>query len=723
MVKTLLTKFLLLVSVIAYLPSCSVSNGDSTSGGDASNPSSPTAAVNITSNVVAMTSSNSSAYPLFGNCSKVSELKIYLSSTEVASTPCSSGISGVSGTWSIELNATSVPDGLKTLEIKDSSGNSFVYTSLVKDTTGPAISSVEDGYESTSTSSSPDITWSAATDIGSTVSGYQIRILDSLDNPVNSWITLGAILTSKINSLSLTLGQIYKAEVRAIDTYGNYGSVAKSSGWKIFPDQWTQRAYLKASNSETLDNFGKVVKVYGDLMVVAAENEDSNQVVITNGTTSSSNNSTSNSGAVYVYRKTGLNWVQEAYLKAPNSDSNDYFGRSISVYGDTIVVGVPLEDSNTQAITHGATASIDNSSANQGAVYVFRKVSGQWIQEAFIKASNGDAGDNFGASVDIYGDTLVVGAPKEQSSQNSITNGDTSSGNNSLSSAGAIYVFKRTSGVWLQQAYIKPSNVDADDEFGTQVAIHNDTIIASSPFESSYQTSITNGSSASSDNSGFLVGAVYVFKRTGTTWAQEAYLKAANSEDFDLFGDSIAISGDTVAVGSQFESSNSTSIINGTGVSSNNSAANSGAVYVYKRTGTNWEQEAYIKAVNAQTDDYFSYSLALDGNLLVVGAPGEDSNLSSVSNGSTASSDNSSTSSGAAYLYRRTGTTWSQEAYIKASNVDANDKFGSSVSISSNSIVVGAHIESSNQNTITNADTASADNSVSQSGAAYVYKK
>jgi len=136
---------------------------------------------------------------------------------------------------------------------------------------------------------------------------------------------------------------------------------------------------------------------------------------------------------------------------------------------------------------------------------------------------------------------------------------------------------------WSQQAYIKAANAEAEDRFGDSVSLSSDTLAVGAIFEDSNQTTITNGATASSDNSAADSGAVYVYKRTGTSWAQEAYIKAANAEAEDFFGSSVSLSSDTLAVGAIFEGSNQTTITNGATASSDNSAADSGAVYVYVR--------------------------------------------------------------------------------------------------------------------------------------------
>jgi len=189
----------------------------------------------------------------------------------------------------------------------------------------------------------------------------------------------------------------------------------------------------------------------------------------------------------------------------------------------------------------------------------------------------------------------------------------------------------------------------------------------------------------------------------------------------DGLGGAVSLSGDTLAVGVYGEDSNQTTITNGSTASSDNSNVSSGAVYIYQRSGSTWTQQAYIKAVNNDASDYFGQSVALSGDRLVVGAYLEDSNQTTITNGSTASSDNSNLSSGAVYVYQRSGTTWSQKAYIKAVNNDASDKFGRAFSLSGDTLAVGAQYEGSNQTTITNGSTASSDNSNSNSGAVYIY--
>ncbi|MEM7183780.1 MAG: putative Ig domain-containing protein, partial [Spirochaetota bacterium] len=497
----------------------------------------------------------------------------------------------------------------------------------------------------------------------------------------------------------------------------------------ITANGWKQEAYLKAANANASDLFGHSIAIASDTIVVGAIGEASNQTTITNGTTASTDNSASSSGAVYVFKRSGNTWAQEAYLKAPNANANDQFGVSVAIDSDTIVVGADQEDSNQTTITNGATASADNSTKDFGAAYVYKRSGSTWTQEAYLKAANAEADDLFGNSVAIASDTIVVGARLEDSNQTTITNGSTASTNNSTMNAGAVYVFQRSGSTWIQEAYLKAPNPNTLAVFGVSISIASDTIAVGALGEPSNQTTITNGTTASADNSAFVSGAVYIFKRSGSTWAQEAYLKAPNAEASDQFGHSISIASDTLAVLATGEASNQTTITNGTTASTDNSASSAGAVYVFKRSGNTWAQEAYIKTPNAETNDSLQTTftlnrlLSISSDTIVLGVNGEDSNQTTITHGTTANADNSVSSAGAAYVFKRNGNTWAQEAYLKATNAEVDDQFGSSVSIASDTIAVGAIGEDSNQTTITNGTTASTDNSASNSGAVYVFRR
>jgi len=303
-------------------------------------------------------------------------------------------------------------------------------------------------------------------------------------------------------------------------------------------------------------------------------------------------------------------------------------------------------------------------------------------QQAYLKASNARAFDNFGGSAAVSGDTVVVGSPEEDSSATGV-NGDQS--NTNALSSGAAYVFVRNGTNWIQQAYLKASNTGVGDYFGRAVAVSGDTIVVGALFESSNATGV-NGDQ--SNNGARYSGAAYIFTRDGTNWTQQAYLKASNTDAEDYFGWSVAASGDTVVVGAYQESSNATGV---NGDQSDNSAKFSGAAYVFVRDGTNWSEQAYLKASNAEAYDAFGFSVAVSGNTLVVGAPEELSNATGV-NGN--QSDNSEPGAGAAYIFVRDGTNWSQQAYLKDSGTETFQQIGYSVAASGDTVVIGALVRS-----------------------------
>jgi hypothetical protein len=271
--------------------------------------------------------------------------------------------------------------------------------------------------------------------------------------------------------------------------------------------------------------------------------------------------------------------------------------------------------------------------------------------------------------------------------------------------------------------YLKASNTGAGDRFGAAVALSADgSTLAVGAVEEDGNGTGTTGDPT--NNAASAAGAVYVFVRGTEGWTQQAYVKALNSGAADAFGQALALSADgsTLAVGAPGEDS-STTTINVNGQGSNNSALESGAAYVFVRTGVTWTQQAYVKASNAGANDAFgvSVSLSADGATLAVGAPGEDSSTTGVST-STASSNNTATNAGAAYLFGRIGTTWSQLTYFKASTVDANDDFGRSLVLSADAttLAVAAPSESS---AATGVNGNATDNSMPASGAVYVFAR
>ena len=332
-------------------------------------------------------------------------------------------------------------------------------------------------------------------------------------------------------------------------------------------------------------------------------------------------------------------------------------------------------------------------------------------QAVILKASNPDMFDHFGeggaldghigmgVAISSDGNTMAVGAQHESSNARGI---DGNQNDESAYNAGAVYVFTGGGATWAQQAYVKASNAEGGDHFGSTVALSDDgnTMAVAAYWESGGATGV-NGDEA--DNSIPQAGAAYVFTRSGTTWTQQAYIKASNTgvpavdgvqSDGDQYAFSLALSGDgnTLAVGAVTEDSNATGI---NGDQADDSAMSAGAVYVYTRTGTDWSQQGYIKPPppaevdDATNGDMFGYSLALsaDGDTLAVGSYDEDGSSREV-NGPV---DGERGGSGAAYVFTRAGTTWSQQAYLKVSNVEAGDSWGIAVALSAdgNTLAMG----------------------------------
>jgi hypothetical protein len=460
-------------------------------------------------------------------------------------------------------------------------------------------------------------------------------------------------------------------------------AIALEEGGARYPitvDPVAQQAYFKASNPERLDRFGWTASICGPTLAIGAPHEDSSAIGI-NG--NQGDNSLLDSGAVYVFARDGTGWAQQAYVKASNPGTEDYFGWSVAVCGDTLVVGAGYEDSGATGVNGNQG---DNSADRAGAAYVFVREGSTWSQQAYLKPANTLADHRFGWSLAISGDTLVVGATGDRSNATGV-NGDDA--NSDAPYSGAAYVFVREGSAWSQQAYLKASNTEQYDLFGCQVAISGDTIVVGAQEEDGAASGV-NGDQHT--DPAYEAGAAYVFVREGSTWSQQAYLKASNTDPGDSFGAAVAISGDTVAVGAGGERSNATGV---NGNQSDNSLDYAGAVYLFVRDGTTWSQQAYLKASNTQAEDMFA-RVAIAGDTLVVSADAEDSAATGIDGDE---NDNTQTEAGAAYVFTRLGTLWTQLAYLKPSNTPRCRYFGGGgspiVAMSSGAILIGSYAENS----------------------------
>ncbi len=484
---------------------------------------------------------------------------------------------------------------------------------------------------------------------------------------------------------------------------GNSFSIVVDESNAQYPltiDPTAQQAYLKASNTDAEDFFGQSVAASGDLVVVGAPEEDSSATGV-NG--NESDNAGLDSGAAYIFRRVGSSWVQEAYLKASNTDNFDNFGWSVAVSGNRVVVGAPIERGGSSGVDGDQT---DNGQYAAGAVYVFVESNGSWSQEAYLKASNAAAVDEFGYAVAISGDLIAVGAWEEDSASVGV-NGNQA--DNSATRAGAAYVFHLSGGVWSQEAYLKASNTDAGDRFGCSIAVSGDLVVVGAKFEQSSSTGV-NGNQ--NDNSSSGCGAAYVFRRAAGVWNQEAYLKASNAGWSDTFGFSVAVSNNRILVGAPLESSNATGV---GGDQTDNSASVSGAAYMFSESAGVWTQSAYLKASDTNQSDNFGMSVGLSGERAIVGAQDEDSIGAGVGSGGWG---NNLPNSGAAYTFHNLGGVWSQDVQLKAATPGLGDRFGWSVAISGDLAVVGANYEDSSSTGV-NGD--ESDTGAVDSGAAYIF--
>ncbi len=490
---------------------------------------------------------------------------------------------------------------------------------------------------------------------------------------------------------------------------------------------FTPVAYLKASNPGLDDQLGfgsalsgrtLALSRDGNTLAVAAMGEDSAATGIDGD---QKDDSASDSGAVYVFTRTGSGrpWTHRAYIKASNTDAYDSFGFSVALNadGNTLAVSTTREDSSARGVDGNGA---DNSAEDSGAVYVFARNGGRWAQQAYVKASNTEAGDQFGWSLTLSddGNTMAVGASTEASNATGI-NGNQA--DNSAANAGAAYVFTRRGVTWSQQAYLKGAKTQGGDLFGFCVDLSSDgNTLGICGYDEDGGSSGVNGDEA--DNSKAGSGCAYVFVRNGTTWSQTTYIKQSNNaKPQDAFGSSLAISGDgNTLIVTAADEDGLVGGINGeqyTGPQVQDQS--NGALYIFVKANGMWTQQAYVKPSNIAENDLFGMRVAVnrDGNVMVAssmlqggGGRGVGANQK----------DFSAPGSGAVYVFTRTAGQWSQRAYLKAPNADAYDEFGGALGLSGDggTLAVAARGEDGGSAGIGGNQ---ADNSMRGSGAVYVY--
>ena len=301
-----------------------------------------------------------------------------------------------------------------------------------------------------------------------------------------------------------------------------------------------QQAELTVGGAATLDLLGCAVAVSGDTMVVGAEQ-------------------LAGAGAAYVFVRNAGVWTQQAKLLAGDGNADDYFGSTVAISGDTVLVG---------AYAHSG-------GGNAGAAYVFTRSGVTWIQQQKLAPSDGASGDDFGRSVGLSGDTAVIGADNHAVS--------------GKGRPGAAYIFSRSGTTWTQVKELNSTDGADGDEFGYAVAVSGSTAVVGA-----WHT----------PNGAVLAGAAYIF--AGSNWSQQQKLFLLDPVQADEFGLSVAISGDTALVGAQGRDLPS--------------KPNAGQAFVYVRSGTVWSQQAALSAADATSMDSFGCSVALEGDTALVGA-------------------------------------------------------------------------------------------------------
>jgi uncharacterized repeat protein (TIGR01451 family) len=367
---------------------------------------------------------------------------------------------------------------------------------------------------------------------------------------------------------------------------------------------WSEQQRLTAPDAAPNNNLGESVSISGDTIVAGALIGDSPAA--------------SNTGAAYVFARSGTTWILEQKITASDAAIGDRFG-IVAVDGGTVVVGATMVDTGPTLI-------------NAGQAYVFTRSGTTWSEQQILAASTPTGNDQFGTSVSVFGDTAIVGAPNE----------DTAAGID----AGAAYVFVRSGGTWVEQQKLVPSDAGAGFIFGRSVSLFGDTALI--------------GATRATGLGGTFPGAAYVFVRSGTTWTQQQKLVAADPTSFARFGAAVSLSGDTAVVTSE---------------SSTNSIA--GAGYVFVRSGATWTQQQKLSPSDGAVDDFFGFSVGIEGNTTFIGSPRDDTTSGGLDAGS-------------AYVFSRRGTAWSETQKLEPADASAGQRFGESLSVSGDTLVVGA---------------------------------
>ena len=355
-------------------------------------------------------------------------------------------------------------------------------------------------------------------------------------------------------------------------------------------------------------------------------------------------------------------WTEISKIIAITDRSGgDNFGYAVAIDGDYALIGARLDD---------VDASGGNPMGSAGAAYIFeRDTNGNWIEIQKIVASDRSSNDRFGFSVSISGDYAIVGAPENVE--------------------GAVYVFKRSStGNWSEIQKIQAADGENNDLFGYAVDISGNNIIVGAYEEEEDKFGGNNLSNA---------GSAYIFTNVNDNWSQSEKLVTSDREEDDRFGFAVSIDQNFAVVGAYWEDDDEFG---------NNNLDNPGSAYVFENISGNWTQVKKLVSSDRAQDDEFGYSVAIDGDFIVVGAKEEEED---------ATNSNNLSSAGSAYIFNRNSSNqWVEAQKLVASDRAVGDTFGYAVSITENSAIIGAYKEDHDS---------AGNNFLTESGAAYIFER
>ena len=381
---------------------------------------------------------------------------------------------------------------------------------------------------------------------------------------------------------------------------------------------------LTASDADLLDLFGNSVAISGDAAIIGAWNDDGRFEFAW--------------GSAYLFRFVDGSWTDEQKITPSDADSQDRFGHVVAISGDIAVVGSPMNDD----------ACPDDTFCDSGSAYVFRFENGSWTEEKKLIAFDDERTDQYGISVSVSGDVIVIGAPWE----------DESCGGSPGCNAGAAYVYRFTGKTWELDQKLMASDADFIDEFGLSVSISGNNILV--------------GARGDNDD-GFNSGSAYIFEYDGETWVETPKLTASDAQEGDEFGWGVSISGDVAIIGAGLDDT----------ACPENVLCNSGSAYIFRFDGKKWIEEQKIEAPDMAQGDQFGRSVSIDGGYAVVGSRWNDDLCP----------EDPDCDSGAAYLFRFGGAApigWSLQQKLTPNDPDVRDLYGSAVVVNNHTVFVGS---------------------------------